>query len=42
MLAWSGESSGYELGIALMEASLAWADETLRALEPAATAGGRP
>jgi DNA-binding PadR family transcriptional regulator len=28
------------LGIALMEASLAWADETLGALEPAATAGG--
>jgi DNA-binding PadR family transcriptional regulator len=30
------------LGVALMQASLAWADETLRVLEPAATAGGRP
>jgi len=30
------------MGIALMEATLAWADETVRALEPAATAGRRP
>jgi DNA-binding PadR family transcriptional regulator len=30
------------LGIALMQASLAWADETLDALAPAATAGERP
>jgi len=30
------------LGIALMQASRAWADETLQALAPAATAGGRP
>jgi DNA-binding PadR family transcriptional regulator len=30
------------LGIALMQASLAWADETLQTLAPAATAGGRP
>jgi hypothetical protein len=30
------------LGIALMQASLAWADETLQALAPAATAGERP
>jgi len=29
------------LGIALMQASLAWADETLQALEPAVIAGGR-
>jgi DNA-binding PadR family transcriptional regulator len=29
------------LGIALMQASLAWADETLQALAPAATAGER-
>jgi DNA-binding PadR family transcriptional regulator len=30
------------LGIALMQASLDWADETLGALAPAATAGGGP
>jgi PadR family transcriptional regulator AphA len=30
------------LGIALMQASLAWADETLQALAPAAAAGERP
>jgi DNA-binding PadR family transcriptional regulator len=30
------------LGIALMQASLAWADETLQALAAAASAGGRP
>ncbi len=30
------------LGIALMQASLAWADETIQALEPVATAGERP
>jgi DNA-binding PadR family transcriptional regulator len=29
------------LGVALMQASLAWADETLQALEPAVIAGGR-